>query len=150
MLRNLTASKATHAAQAVCETANPPPSELTHWPIQLHLLPPTASFFHDRELLLTADCVPASVPDFHQRFLKGRALALACPKLDDTQPYLEKLTVLFRDGGVSGVKVLRMEVPCCSGLTHLARQALAASGRQLPFEEITLSLRGEVLNAVRE
>lgn len=124
-------------------------SELTHWPVQLSLLPPNAPFFRDADLLVTADCVPAAVPNFHADFLSGRVMALACPKLDEAKAHLEKLTAIFRVGGVRNVTVVRMEVPCCAGLTNLVLDAVQASGAKLPVDEVVVSVRGEVLLAER-
>lgn len=119
-------------------------SALGHWPVQLSLVSPGAPYFRDAELLLTADCVPVAVPDFHSRYLKGHAITLACPKLDDIQPHLDKLTAILLNSDVRAIRVLRMEVPCCSGLTGLARAALQASGKELPLEEIIISIEGQV------
>ena len=119
-------------------------SSLGHWPVQLSLLTPGAPYFENRELLLTADCVPVAVPDFHTRFLAGKSIAVACPKLDDVTPHLEKLTAILASSSVRSVKVLRMEVPCCSGLTALAEAALRASGKNLPLEEIIIEVGGKI------
>ncbi len=119
-------------------------SSLGHWPVQLSLLTPGAPYFENRELLLTADCVPVAVPDFHTRFLAGKSIAVACPKLDDVTPHLEKLTSILASSSVRAVKVLRMEVPCCSGLTALAEAALRASGKNLLLEEIIIEVGGKI------
>ena len=119
-------------------------SSLGHWPVQLSLLTPGAPYFENRELLLTADCVPVAVPDFHTRFLAGKSIAVACPKLDDVTPHLEKLTAILASSSVRAVKVLRMEVPCCSGLTALAEAALRASGKDLLLEEIIIEVGGKI------
>jgi len=118
-------------------------SALGHWPVQLGLLSPGAACFQDSELVLTADCVPVAVPDFHDRFLEGRSIALACPKLDNIDPHLERLTAIIAAGTIRKIKVLRMEVPCCSGLTRLAQTAIASSGKNLPMEEIILGIDGQ-------
>jgi Pyruvate/2-oxoacid:ferredoxin oxidoreductase delta subunit len=119
------------------------PSTLTNWPVQLHLLPLEAPFFHEAHLLLAADCLPFACPEFHQRLLAGRTLAVGCPKLDDVQAYREKLTEIFRRNPIRSVTVAYMEVPCCAGLVRLAREALAASGREIPCRLQQVSLRGE-------
>jgi NAD-dependent dihydropyrimidine dehydrogenase PreA subunit len=121
------------------------PSQLAQWPVQLMLVPPTAPYFKDAELLITADCVPFAYADYHRDFLAGKAVVVACPKLDDSRAYTEKLTELFRSSGIKGVTVLRMEVPCCGGIVAAARQALAASGKEIPLREVTISIRGEIL-----
>ncbi|MFU8856909.1 MAG: ATP-binding protein [Deferrisomatales bacterium] len=120
-------------------------SELTQWPVQLGLLPPTAPFFRGAELLLTADCVPFALPDFHRRLLRGKAVAVACPKLDNAGAHFQKLIQVFREGGLKGVTVVRMEVPCCGGLSALATQALQESGADLPLREVVVSRDGTVL-----
>jgi len=119
-------------------------SELRQWPVQLRLLPVQAPFWQGAELLLAADCVPFACPDFHARLLAGRRLAIACPKLDDGTAHLEKLTAILRENDLRGITVARMEVPCCSGLTRLAQQAMAAAGKTIPLREVVVTLRGEL------
>jgi NAD-dependent dihydropyrimidine dehydrogenase PreA subunit len=120
------------------------PSRLAQWPVQLHLVPVTAPYFQNADLLIAADCVPFAHAGFHQEFLAGKALVIGCPKLDDNSFYLQKLTELFRVATIRSITVLRMEVPCCGGIVMAARQALAASGKDLPFKEVTITIRGEV------
>ena len=120
-------------------------SELGHWPIQLHLVPPTAPFLREADLLLVADCVPFALADFHQRLLRGRPVVIACPKLDNTQPYVEKLASMFTLGAVRSLTVVHMEVPCCTGLVRIAHAAREASGVDVPLHEVVISRRGEVL-----
>lgn len=126
-------------------SAGSQPSQLAQWPVQLLLVPVTAPYFKDAELLITADCVPFAYADYHREFLAGKAVVVACPKLDDAKAYTEKLTELFRASGIKGITVLRMEVPCCGGIVVAARQALAASGKEIPIREVTISIRGEIL-----
>ena len=121
------------------------PSQLTHWPVQLKLLAPTAQCFADADLLLTADCVPLAVADFHGRFLKGRAVAVGCPKLDDASLYVEKFADVLRANDVRSLTVVHMEVPCCSGLIRVAREAILRSGKAMSFEDVTISIRGEII-----
>ncbi|MHC4521345.1 MAG: ATP-binding protein [Planctomycetota bacterium] len=123
------------------------PSQLRHWPVQLKLVARTAPYFKDADLLLVADCVPVAMGDFHQRFLKGRAVAMGCPKLDDGHEYVEKLADILRANSVRSLTVVHMEVPCCSGLTRIAREAVAGSGRAMPFEDVTVGLRGDVIRS---
>jgi hypothetical protein len=119
-------------------------SRLRQWPIQLHLLPPTAPFFADAHVLLAADCVAYAVAGFHRRFLDGRALAIACPKLDSHQEiYVEKLSTMIDHGGIRGLEVMVMEVPCCSGLVRLAQQAVARSSRRVPVTVSVIGIRGD-------
>jgi hypothetical protein len=119
-------------------------SMLAQWPVQLHLVPTTAPYFQDADLLIAADCVPFAYADFHKDYLAGKAVVIGCPKLDDNQFYLQKLTELFRNSSLKSITVMRMEVPCCGGIVMAARQALAASGKDIPFREVTVGIRGEI------
>jgi len=122
-------------------------SELTHWPVQLHLIPPMAPHFQGRDILLSADCVAYSVGDFHRDFLKGNAVTIACPKLDDGQDvYLDKLVALIDTSKINTLTVMTMEVPCCGGLVNLARQAAADASRKIPIKSIVISIQGEILS----
>lgn len=123
------------------------PSQLGHWPVQLKLVSATAPYFADADLLLVADCVPFAMGDFHQRFLRGRSVAVGCPKLDDADSYVEKLAQILQVSNLRSLTVVHMEVPCCSGLTRVAREAIVLSGRRMYFEDVTISLRGEVLRS---
>lgn len=119
-------------------------SELNNWPVQLNLLPPTAPFFRGADLLLAADCVPFALADFHKRFLQGKVLAIGCPKLDDADAYYEKLMNIFASGGLNSVSVVRMEVPCCAGLSMIAKKAVGDSGVNIPMNEIIVRRDGTV------
>ena len=119
-------------------------SQLTHWPVQLSLISPKAPFLQNADLLLTADCVPFAMGDFHSKLLKGRKVIIACPKLDDVEPYLEKLAGIFSLADIKSITVVHMEVPCCFGLTRLVQQAIANSGKAVSFEDITISLDGQI------
>lgn len=122
-------------------------SELRQWPIQLHLVSPNASFFQNADLLLAADCAAFSYGNFHKDFLKGKALAIACPKLDSNkQIYLEKIIKMISDSNLKSITVLMMEVPCCGGLLALAKQAIDIAGRDVKLVEIVISLDGKILN----
>jgi ferredoxin len=119
-------------------------SRLGHWPVQLTLVPPTAPFLKDADLVLAADCVPFTYAGFHRDFLgENVALLVACPKLDDFQAHQAKLNAILKQSGIKSLTVLHMEVPCCSGLVHMAKQAILASGNVVPFKDITISVRGE-------
>jgi NAD-dependent dihydropyrimidine dehydrogenase PreA subunit len=120
------------------------PSELRQWPVQMHLVPPTAPFLQDAEVLLAADCVAFAYADFHKDMLQDKALLIGCPKLDDGQAYLQKLTDMLQHGSIRTLSVVVMEVPCCSGLVAIARQALAASGKEIPLEIITVGVQGDI------
>ncbi len=117
------------------------PSELRQWPVQLHLVPPTAPYFQDADILVAADCVAFAMGEMHRRLLKGKALAIACPKLDETGNYVEKLAQIFQS--VKSVTVAIMEVPCCRGLDVMVRQALEKSGRHIPLETVVIGIDGE-------
>lgn len=119
-------------------------SMLGQWPVQLHLVSTTAPYFQDADLLIAADCVPFAYADFHKDFLAGKAVVIGCPKLDDNQFYTQKLTELFRNSSIKSITVMKMEVPCCGGIAMAARQALAASGREIPYKEVTVGIRGDL------
>ncbi len=125
--------------------ASAAPSALGNWPIQLHLVPPSASYLQRADLLLVADCVPFALADFHERYLQGRPVVIACPKLDNTQPYVEKLAAMFRVASIRSLTIVHMEVPCCMGLMRIAQAARQASGIDVPIEEVVISTRGNVL-----
>jgi len=126
------------------EEAGSRQSQLRQWPVQLHLLPPTAPVFKDADILLCADCVPFAYADFHKDFLKDRALVIGCPKLDDGQAYLQKLTAIFAQNDVRSVTVAHMEVPCCTGLIVLAKQAIEASGKNIPLVTQRFGIQGDL------
>ncbi len=121
------------------------PSQLSHWPVQLKLVSPQAPYFANADLLLVADCVPFAMGDFHNRFLKDHSIVVGCPKLDDSGFYIEKLSEVIRINELNSLTVIHMEVPCCSGMTHIAQKAIAGSGVKLSFEDVTIDLRGNVI-----
>jgi len=108
------------------------------------LVSPQAPYFANADLLLVADCVPFAMGDFHNRFLKDHSIVVGCPKLDDSQFYIEKLTEIIKINELNSLIVIHMEVPCCSGLSHIAQKAIASSGAKMSFEDITIDLRGNV------
>lgn len=130
------------SAEDSCATASRP-SRLAQWPVQLHLVPPTAPFFQNADVLLAADCVPFAYADFQEELLKGKALAIACPKLDNTGPYVDKLTAMITQSNIKSLTVAHMEVPCCNGLVMMAKQALTNSGRDIPFATVCIGIRGD-------
>ena len=140
-----TGSMATASGAGAACGVSGSPSALNHWPVQLALLPLEAPFYQDTELVLSADCASYALGDFHARLLKGRALAIACPKLDDVEPYLDKLAEILRRNTIRGLVLVHMEVPCCGGIVRLARQAVRRSGRTLPARDVTVGVGGEVL-----
>ncbi|MHC4891128.1 MAG: hypothetical protein ACYTEO_16880, partial [Planctomycetota bacterium] len=119
-------------------------SQLSHWPVQLKLVSPNAPYFAGADLLLVADCVPFAMGDFHNRFLKGRSIVVGCPKLDNADFYIEKLAAILKANKLHSLTVIHMEVPCCFGLTHIAREAIAHSGVKMTFEDVTIDLHGNV------
>jgi NAD-dependent dihydropyrimidine dehydrogenase PreA subunit len=121
-------------------------SELRQWPVQMHLVNPMAPYFQDAEVVLAADCVAFSVGNFHQKHLKGKALAIACPKLDQgKEVYVEKLRTMIDGAGIKELNVLVMEVPCCSGLVHIASLAREAASRNVPIKKTVIGIKGDVL-----
>lgn len=122
------------------------PLMLTNWPVQLALVPPEAPFLKNADLLLTAHCAPFAHAGFHDDYLKGRRLIIACPKLDDFNAHQQKLTAILGKNNIKSLTVVHMEVPCCSGLVAMARRAIAASGKNVPLKEITISIRGQQLS----
>ena len=129
------------------QTSDSPPSVLGNWPVQLHLVPPHAPYLLEADLLLVADCVPFAYADFHRRFLRGKPVVIGCPKLDDAPAYVEKLAAILVQASIRSLTVVHMEVPCCTGLVRIAEAALARAGRDVPLEDVTISIRGQVLEA---
>ena len=122
------------------------PSELRQWPVQMHLVNPEAPYFRSADLLLAADCVAFSMGGFHSNHLKGKSLAIACPKLDQgTDSYIEKLTAMIDIAKVNTITVMMMEVPCCGGLLNMVRTALVSASRKVPVKKMIVGINGEVL-----
>ncbi|AQS58148.1 ATP-binding protein [Desulforamulus ferrireducens] len=126
------------------EAGGSQPSRLRQWPIQLHLVNPTAPYFKDANLLVCADCVMAAYGDFQEKLVKGRAIAIACPKLDNTQGYVEKLAQIIAHNNLKTIVVARMEVPCCGGIVVLVKRALEMAGQEVPLREVVISVDGKV------
>ncbi len=130
---------------ALAET--PASSELRQWPVQLHLVNPMASYFQGADVVLAADCVGFAMGDFHNRLLKNKSLAIACPKLDTNKDvYLEKLSTMISDAKINTLTVPIMEVPCCGGLIQMAKMAVQQSGRNIPIKKIVVGIKGDILN----
>jgi NAD-dependent dihydropyrimidine dehydrogenase PreA subunit len=122
------------------------PSELRQWPVQMHLLNPNARYFRDADLLLAADCVAFSMGNFHGKYLKGRSLAIACPKLDHgTETYVEKLTAMIETAKINTITIMMMEVPCCGGLMQMVKAALSRSSRKVPVKSVIVGIGGNIL-----
>lgn len=124
------------------DSAGPQESELAQWPVQLHLVPVNAPYFKGADLLVCADCVPLAYADFHRKLLRGHAVAIACPKLDETSNYARKLAEIIAANDIESITVAHMEVPCCSGLVYLVKQALELCGRDVEIKDITVSIDG--------
>ncbi|TNF42275.1 MAG: 4Fe-4S ferredoxin [Bacteroidetes bacterium] len=122
------------------------PSQLTQWPVQLHLINPTASYFHGADLLVAADCAGFAYGNFHNDFIKGRKMIIACPKLDQGKDiYVQKLIKLIDESRVNTITVVIMEVPCCGGLSQMVQMATQMASRRVPVKEVVISIKGEVL-----
>jgi Pyruvate/2-oxoacid:ferredoxin oxidoreductase delta subunit len=134
-----------------CQQANAPQttgsteSALTHWPIQIRLVPPTAPFLKNAELLVLADCVPVAFPTLHRDLLQGKAVMMGCPKFDDVQEYIDKFAAIFKEAGIKRVTTVVMEVPCCAGLPVIVKKGIEASGVEVPMDEVVISVRGKIL-----
>jgi ferredoxin len=128
----------------VAEVAPKGVSELRQWPVQIMLVPPSAPYLQNSDLLIAADCVPFSYPDFHKDFLKNKILLVGCPKLDDIDHYLEKLTQLFKMNDIKSITIAHMEVPCCFGLIKLINAAVGQSGKNIPIKGYTIGVKGDV------
>ena len=120
------------------------PSQLSHWPVQLKLVSPAMPCFANADLLLVADCVPFAMGDFHNKLLKDHSIAVGCPKLDNVEFYIEKVAAILKANKLNSLTVVHLEVPCCFGLTHIARQAIARSDMKMAFEDITIGLNGDI------
>ncbi len=134
------------AVHAETADAGTRPSQLTHWPIQLHLLGPRAPHYQGSDLLLAADCTAFALGDFHKDYLKGKTLAIACPKLDAEQEiYVEKIRMLIDEARINTLTVMIMQVPCCGGLLRLAQKAAAEAKRKVPVKCVVIGLGGDIL-----
>ena len=125
--------------------AAPAASELMNFPVQIKLLPPTAPYLKDAELLIAADCCAYACGSFHRDFIRGKITMICCPKLDGVN-YAEKLAQIFRFNDIKSITVARMTVPCCGGLSHAVKTALAAGGKQIPLSIVTISPEGKVVS----
>lgn len=134
-----------------CEVANQPvthtrsESALTHWPIQIRLVPPFAPFLQKAHLLVASDCTPVAYPDFHKDFLKGRTVLVGCPKFDDTEAYIAKFAEIFKGADIQSVTILIMEVPCCSKMPMIVHEGMILAGKNIPTEIVVVSGRGSII-----
>ena len=134
------------APQETVQAAAKPISRLAQWPCQIKLVPTQAPFFDGAKLLIAADCTAYAYANMHEDFMRGKITIIGCPKLDSVD-YSEKLTAILRDNDVKSVTILRMEVPCCGGLQHAAETALKQSGKFIPWQIVTISRDGQILDA---
>ncbi len=142
MARDFRTENVTHETTVVPVIA----SELRQWPVQLHLLNPQASYFKNADVVLAADCAAFAMGNFHERFLKGKSIAIACPKLDSNkESYIQKLSAMIVDSRINSLTVVMMEVPCCGGLLQMAQTARSNSGRNIPVKQAIVSIKGEVI-----
>lgn len=124
----------------------PGESALSHWPIQIRLVPANAPFLKGADLLVLADCVAVAYPGLHRDLLKGRAVMMGCPKFDDAEGYIEKFTEVFQRAGLKSVTIVSMEVPCCSGLPVIVKKAVEKAGKTVPLKEMVIGSSGEVIS----
>jgi ferredoxin len=121
-------------------------SKLKQWPVQIMLVPSTAPYLKDADLLIAADCVPFAYAGFHEDFLENKALLIGCPKLDDSEFYMKKFTEIFRLNDIKSVTVAHMEVPCCFGMLSIIKQAVKDSGKDIPVKAVNIGIRGNIIS----
>jgi ferredoxin len=138
------------APQTGCDRANVPISQpssgvsaLTHWPVQIRLVPPSAPFLRGAHLLIAADCTPLAYPRFHDDLLRGKTVLLGCPKFDNAEEYVKKFAAIFETAAIKSITIVVMEVPCCQGLPVIVRKGMALAVKEIPIEIVVISTRGE-------
>lgn len=142
--KTLERQHANHAAEEYLQT-KAPESQLSQWPVQIKLVPTNAPYFNNANILIAADCSAYAYGDFHNKFMKNKVTLIGCPKLDNVD-YSEKLTAILKENNIKSVTVVRMEVPCCGGLQNAVTAALKDSGKMIPWQIITISSSGEILD----
>jgi NAD-dependent dihydropyrimidine dehydrogenase PreA subunit len=135
---------------AAAATAGSSASALSHWPVQLRLVPANAPFLKSADLLVAADCVPVAYPNFHRDFLAGKTVLIGCPKFDNPTEYVQKFAEIFKNANVKRITVVDMEVPCCSALAMIVKKGMEMAGKQIPIEQVTVNVRGEILDTSRK
>ncbi len=142
----------TFAPKTPCQTANKPVmaggggmSSLTHWPVQIRLVPPSAEFLQGADLLVAADCAAVSAPNFQMDFLTGKVVMMGCPKFDDAESYVQRFSEIIANCNLKSITILIMEVPCCSSMNGIIQKAMERAGKSVAVEQITLSTQGAVL-----
>lgn len=133
------------SAQIKAQPAGDQDSALSHWPVQIRLIPPHAPFLKGADLLVVADCVPVAFPSLHQDMMQGKVIMIGCPKFDDADEYIEKFEAIFRTSGINSITTVVMEVPCCSGLPMMVLKGREKSGSQMPINQVVVSTRGQIL-----
>lgn len=121
------------------------PSALTHWPVQIKLVPPTAPFLKDADLLVASDCTPVAYPNFHEDLLKGRVIMMGCPKFDDTDEYIKKFADIFKSVHIKSITIAIMEVPCCSKMPLIVQKGMELADKEIPTEVVVIGARGNVV-----
>ena len=141
--------------QTPCQAANKPlsldsagksSSALSHWPVQIRLVPANAPFLKGADVLIVADCAPLAYPNFHEDFIKGRVVMMGCPKFDDRDSYVQKFTEIFQTASIKSITTTIMEVPCCGSMRGIIAEAMKQSGKDIPMQEVVISARGEILS----
>ena len=122
------------------------PSRLSHWPVQIRLVPANAPFLRGADLLVLADCVAVAYPNLHQDLLDGKAVMMGCPKFDDVDGYVDKFADVIKQAGLNSITIVTMEVPCCSGLPGIVKKGMAIAGSEVPIREVVISAQGEILS----
>ncbi|MFC1868384.1 ATP-binding protein, partial [Thermodesulfobacteriota bacterium] len=125
-------------------------SELSHWPVQIRLVPPHAPFLKGADLLVVADCTPIAYPNFHRDFLKGKAVMVGCPKFDDSHEYIKKFADIFRTADIKSVTIVVMDVPCCQGLPGIVEKGMELAGKKIPMEKVIISSRGDIIGREKQ
>ena len=135
------------AGHSQSETVIPPStaSALSHWPVQISLVPPKAPFLKGADLLVAADCTPFAYPNFHQDFMTGKVVMVGCPKLDEVKAYIQKFAEIFSEADIKSITVVVIEVPCCQGLPMIVHKGMTMAGKKVPMEQVIISTRGTVL-----
>ena len=143
-------------APTACQKANQPAalepsaSALSHWPVQIRLVPPHAPFLKNADLLVAADCTPMAYPDFHEGLLKGKVVLMGCPKFDDVQEYIDRFAGIFSEAEIASITTVVMEVPCCSGLPHIIKKGMEKAQKSIPMQTVVISTRGQILEERQE
>jgi Pyruvate/2-oxoacid:ferredoxin oxidoreductase delta subunit len=123
-------------------------SELRQWPVQIHLVPPTAPYLKNADITIIADCVPFAYPNMHHDFMKGKVVLVGCPKLDDAEYYVDKIAQIIEKAEPKRITIVHMEVPCCFGMVNIVEQAMQKAGKDIPFNNVMVGIKGEIKQQV--